>query len=70
MLPAAEITNGSLDGVPMVPFVPASPVLATTVTPASTAALSASEIGSSPLSGNGLPPNDSFSTLTWSTFTA
>ena len=54
----------------MVPVVPASPVLATTVTPASTAALSASEIGSLPVSGNGLPPNDSLITSTSATFTA
>src|SRR5690349_1372300 len=67
---ATPITFAELDGEPTVPVVPASPVLATTVTPASTAALSASEIGSLPLSGNGLAPNDSLMTSTPATFTA
>src|SRR4051812_8006683 len=67
---ATPITFGSLDGEPMVLVVPESPVLATTVTPASTAASSASEIGSLPVSGNGLPPNDSLMTSTPATFTA
>ena len=58
------MTPAEVDGEPIVPFVPASPVLATTVTPAATAASSASEIGSSLLSGYGLPPNDSLSTST------
>ena len=58
------ITLGSVDGEPKVPAVPASPVLTTTVTPARTAALLASEIGSFALSGNGLPPKDSLITST------
>src|SRR5262245_16567749 len=48
---ATLMTFGSLAGAPTVPLVPASPELATTVTPASTAASLASVIGSSPLSG-------------------
>src|SRR5215475_2919429 len=56
------ITCPELAGEPTVPAVPASPVLVTTVTPAAIAALSARLIGSSAVSGNGLPPNDSLST--------
>src|SRR4051794_27088383 len=67
---ATPMTAGLVDGEPLVPLVPASPVLATTVTPAATAASSASAIGSSSVSGNGLPPNDSLSTSTPATFTA
>ena len=64
------ITAGSVAGDARVPAVPASPLLATTVTPACTAASLASVIGSLALSGNGLPPNDSLSTSTWSCSTA
>src|SRR5215475_4094292 len=67
---ATPITSGLVDGEPWVPLVPASPVLDTTVTPACTAALSASAIGSFSVSGNGFEPNDSFSTSTPATFTA
>ena len=59
-----------LAGEATVPEVPASPVEATTVTPASTAALSARVIGSSPLSGNGFAPKDSLMTSTPATLTA
>src|SRR5690242_1007709 len=46
VVPATLMIFGPLAGEPIVPLVPASPVLATTVTPASTAAASASETGS------------------------
>ena len=49
---------------------PASPLLDTTVTPAATAAASASATGSSWVFGSGLAPMDSLSTLTWSCTTA
>src|SRR5215510_1892245 len=52
VVPATPMIFSPVAGEPVVPFVPASPVLATTVTPASTAAASAREIGSFPLSGN------------------
>src|SRR5262245_54425462 len=67
---ATPMTSGLVEGEPDVPLVPASPVLETTVTPAATAASSASAIGSSSVSGNGLPPNDSFNTSTPATSTA
>ena len=49
---------------------PASPLLATTVTPAATAAWSARDTGSSWVFGTGFPPMDSLSTFTWSCITA
>src|SRR4051812_2354219 len=64
------ITFGEVDGEPSVLVRPESPVLATTVTPASTAASSARVIGSLPLSGKGFPPKDSLMTSTPATFTA
>src|SRR4051812_29096917 len=67
---ATPITLAEVDGEPTVPLVPASPVLATTVTPASTAAASASEMGSLLLSGNGFAPKDSLMTSTPAWFTA
>ncbi len=70
MVAATPMIFAALDGLPMVLVVPASPVEATTVTPASTAALSASVIGSLPLSGNGLPPKDSLITSTPAVLTA
>src|SRR5215469_12612590 len=63
-------TPGVVAGEPMLLDGPASPLLATTVTPAATAALSAKATGSSRVFGIGFPPNDSFRTLTWSTRTA
>ncbi len=54
----------------MLPSAPLSPVLATTTTPAATAAWSASATGSSWVFGTGFPPKGSLSTLTWSTMTA
>src|SRR6478736_9406170 len=59
---ATPITALLEAGEPTVPVTPASPVLATTVTPAATALASARLIGSVLVSGYGLPPNDSFST--------
>ena len=64
------IQGAIIAGEPIVLVVPASPLLATTVTPAATAASSASEIGSSLVSGNGLPPNDSLITSAPATLTA
>src|SRR5215472_686277 len=62
---------GLVAGVPIVLVTPASPEDAATVTPALTAASSARLTRSRlALSGNGLPPNDSLSTLTWSWVTA
>lgn len=46
-----SMTPGELAGDPVVPPMPASPLLATTVTPAATAFSSNTEIGSVPLSG-------------------
>ena len=67
----AEMTAGSVAGDPMVSVTPASPVDAVTVTPAATAASSASLIRSRlAVSGKGLEPKDSLITLTWSTPTA
>ena len=67
----AEITFGSVAGEPMVLVTPASPLDTVTVTPALTAASLASLVRSRLAeSGNGLPPNDSLITLTWSTLTA
>ncbi len=65
-----EITFGSVAGEPMVFAVPASPVDTLTTTPALTAASSNSLITSWAVSGSGLAPNDSFSTLTLSVSTA
>src|SRR5713101_5557124 len=62
------MTLGSVDGDPSVLADPESPLLATTVTPAATAASSAREMGSSALSGKGVPPKDSLITSApWST---
>src|SRR5215469_18751615 len=49
---------------------PASPLLDTTVTPAATAAWSASDTGSSCVFGTGFPPRDSLRMFTWSCITA
>jgi hypothetical protein len=55
----------------MVLVKPASPEETTTVTPAATAASLNSFIASSEaVSGNGLEPNDSLITFTWSVWTA
>ena len=65
------MTFGSVAGEPMVLVEPASPVETTTVTPAATAASSNCLVASSAVtSGNGLEPNDSLITLTWSVSTA
>ena len=67
----AEITAGSVAGEPIVLVGPASPEDTVTVTPAFTAASSAIRVRSRlAVSGNGLSPNDSLITLTWSTWTA
>ena len=66
----AEMTFGSTAGEPTVLNGPASPVEATTVTPAATAASSASATGSRPSVGYALPPNDSLMTSTLSVVTA
>ena len=50
----------------MVFVIPASPVEATTVTPAAMAAASAAAITSWAVDGSGLPPKDWLRTLTWS----
>ena len=66
-----EITLGSVDGEPIVLNGPASPDETVTVTPDATANSSNCRTASaSPRSGIGELPNDWFSTLTWSTFTA
>ena len=59
------MTFGSVAGEPMVLVGPASPLETVTVTPAATAAsLNCLVASSAVMSGNGLDPNDSFSTLT------
>src|SRR5215469_17966857 len=65
MVPVEEVA-----GEPIVLVGPESPELVTTVTPAATAASSASCTGSFRVSGIGRPPKDWLSTSTWSTFTA
>ena len=70
VVPPTAITPGVVAGEPMLLNGPASPLLATTVTPAATAAWSARATGSSWVFGTGLPPMDSLSTLTWSCRTA
>ena len=69
-MPPTAITPGVVAGEPMLLNGPASPLDATTVTPAATAALSASETGSFSVFGSGLPPIDSLRMLTWSCRTA
>ena len=65
------MTSGSVAGEPIVLVEPASPLETTTVTPAATAASSNCLVTSSEvMSGNGLLPNDSLMTLTWSVSTA
>src|SRR5581483_1465747 len=65
VVPAAAMTPLAVAGVPIVLVVPASPVLATTLTPFCTARASKSASGSSaPVFGSGLPPIDSLSTST------
>src|SRR5215471_303574 len=56
--------------LPIVLVKPASPLLATTVIPAATAFAFAIWTASSRSSGNGLAPNDSLITFTWSCSTA
>jgi len=70
VVPPTAITPGVVAGEPMLLNGPASPLLATTVTPAATAAWSARATASSCVFGIGFPPMDSFSTLTWSCRTA
>src|SRR5579863_5756501 len=57
------MTLGSVAGDPMVLVRPASPELVTTVTPAATAASSASRTTSRAVSGKSPEPSDSFMTL-------
>ncbi len=63
MVAPTLMTSGSLAGEPIVLVAPASPELTTTVTPAATAASSASRTTSSEVSGKLLLPNDSLITL-------
>src|SRR5215472_11291144 len=70
VVPPTAITPGVVAGEPMLLNGPASPLLATTVTPAATAAWSASDTGSSCVFGIGFPPIDSFRMFTWSCCTA
>ena len=59
------MTFGSVAGEPMVLVEPASPLETVTVVPAATAAsLNCLVTSIAVTSGNGLEPNDSFSTLT------
>src|SRR5580698_8917426 len=57
------MTLGSVAGEPIVLVTPASPELTTTVTPAATAASSASRVTSRVVSGNWFDPKDSLMTL-------
>ena len=66
-----EITAGSEAGEPIVLSGPASPLATTTVVPAATArSLNSLTASREVTSGNGLAPNDSSSTLTWTASTA
>ena len=71
VLAATEMMFGSVDGLPIVLVVPASPEETVTVVPAATAMSLNSEMAlRAAASGIGLPPKDSLRTSTWSVLTA